>query len=163
MSEAEDDIVAEKLSRALVQFRYLYHYSKQTYNGNKFEYCSLRPSDVMMLFAIKNQQRKNGGDVTATQLSANMGIKPPSINPVLSVLEKKGLILRTTDPSDRRFVRITLSGEGEKMIQQFQDRFETKMRGLVAYLGIEKSSQLADLMNEVYSYLQQKNQDKAKK
>lgn len=168
MQKEEDIKATEKLSSALAQFRFLYHYGKRAYNGNKKEPCTLRPSDVMLLFAIKHAQKKHADGVTATELSDSMGIKPPSINSVLSVLEKNNLIKRATDPSDRRFVRITISEEGENQTKQFREKYESEMRGLVAYLGIEKSNTLADLMNEVYLYCyeQHKNHchsDKIKK
>lgn len=158
-----EDEVTEKLSKVLAQFRYLYHYGRKTYDVHKTNCCNLRHGDAMMLFAIKNEQRKRGGGVTTTELSESMGIKPPSITPVLAVLEKNGLISRSVDPNDRRFVRIILSDEGESQIQQFREEFGARMRGLVAYLGTEKSSQLANLMNDVYCYLQQKNQKQTDK
>lgn len=156
MQKNEDVSAAEKLSKALLQFRFLYHYSKRNYVGNQKKFCSLRPGDMIMLFTIWNEQQRHNGSVTATELSASMGIKPPSIIPVLSVLEKQGLILRATDLSDRRYVRITLSEAGTEQVKRCREHFETRMHGLVAYLGIEKSNQLADLMGEVYGYLQQK-------
>lgn len=121
--------------------------------GGRFPH--MRPSDVMMLFTIENE-RKKGNGVTATRLSESMGIKAPSVNAVLSSLERMELIRRVTDESDRRFVLITLSAKGEAMLEHFRTGYEAKIQELVAYLGAEKSNQLAELMNEIYEYLRAK-------
>ncbi|MCI1991445.1 MAG: MarR family transcriptional regulator [Oscillospiraceae bacterium] len=155
MTKSDDADAVEKLARAFLQFHYLHHYGKKIYIGKKADCFSLRPSDVMMLFAIGHAQRGHRGGVTATELSESLGIKTPSVNPVLSVLEKEGLILRATDSDDHRFVRITLSSRGAGLIRRFQKKFRAKLCGLVAYLGAEKSCQLAGLMDEVYGYLKQ--------
>ena len=151
-----EEQAGEKLSKALLQFRYLYHYGKNAHRKQCPNHSDLRSSDVMMLFAIKSEQCRHG-NVTATMLSRDMGIKTPSVNTVLSALQNKGLIRRTTDPADRRFVLIELSEEGETQVKRFHDCYKVRIQGLVAYLGVEKTSRLAELMNEVYSYLRQKS------
>jgi DNA-binding MarR family transcriptional regulator len=152
-----EDQAGENLSRAFLQFRYLYHYGRKAQREQHTNHCDLRPSDVMMLFAIKSEQRSRGG-VTATGLSRSMGIKTPSVNTVLSTLENKKLIRRTTDPDDRRFVLIALSEEGEAQVQRYRECYEDRIQGLVAYLGVEKSDLLVELMNEVYDYLRRKSE-----
>ncbi len=84
--------------------------------------------------------RKSTDGVTATQLSADMGIKTPSINVVLSKLERKGLICRITDPDDRRFVLITLSEEGEAKVTQFiKNALRTGFRGSFPISALKKA------------------------
>lgn len=156
-----EEKAGENLARAFMQFPYLYRYGKKPHHWQNESVSGLRMSDVMMLFTIKYEQKKRDG-VTATQLSADMGIKTPSINVVLSKLERKGLICRITDPDDRRFVRITLSEEGEEKVTHFKKCFEDRIHGLVSYLGIEKSDLLAELMNEVYEYLRKKSEQSSK-
>lgn len=154
---------SEKLSRAFLQFRYLNHYGRHMHSAEHSGHCGLKPGEVMMLFSIRGEQKQHDGGVTATMLSRDIGIKTPSVNTVLSSLEAKGLICRRTSPEDRRFVLITLSEEGLKLVQEFQDRFEKKMKGLVEYLGSEKSEQLTELMNEVYKYLRKKSDCKSER
>lgn len=153
---SREEQAGQNLSRAFLQFPYLYHYGRKAHGKGNAGCHGLRPSDVMMLFAIKSEQKKAGG-VTATRLSASMGIKTPSVNTVLSTLERKGLIQRRTSETDRRFVLISLSDEGEAVVELFRTRYENRVQGLVAYLGIEKSNLLAELMNEVYQYLRRKS------
>ncbi len=156
--KTREEQAGENLSRALLQFPYLYHYGKKAHYTQNAGCCNLRPSDVMMLFAIKGEQKKRGG-VTATRLSADMGIKAPSVNVVLSALERRGLIRRATDMNDRRFVQISLSEEGEAKADLFRRCYTSRIQGLVAYLGVEKSDLLAELMNEVYEYFRRKSEN----
>lgn len=153
--KSEEEMAGKNLSRAFLQFPYLYRYGKKMHPMHGASGCNLRPSDVVMLFAIKSEQNKRTG-VTATLLSASTGMKTPSINAVLSALEKRGLIRRVTDTGDRRFVLITLSESGERAVDHFRRVYESHVRELVVYLGAEKSNLLAELMNEVYEYLRQK-------
>jgi DNA-binding MarR family transcriptional regulator len=145
----------KNLSKAFLRFPYLYHCIRRTQKACDAGSCHLRPSDVMMLFTIKGEQKKGGG-ITATQLSESMGIKTPSVNTVLAGLERMGLIRRTMDENDRRFVLITLSNEGESMVKKFRTNYENRIQQLVDYLGVEKSDLLAELMNEIYEYLRSK-------
>ena len=154
--ESKEEAAVKKLSGAFMQFRYLYRFQKKHCREHPAGHIMLRPSDVMMLLTIHGLQQKHKNGITATELSKNMGIKTPSINAVLSVLEKGGLISRSTDPDDRRFVRILLSRDGKMLTSYYRTHYEEEINGLVSYLGAEKSSQLADLMDEVYSYFRQK-------
>ncbi len=159
-----DGQAIEKLSKAFLQFRYFYHYQKRACREGPGGCPGIRPGDIMMLFSIWALQRKQGHTVTATDLSRSMGIKTPSVNVVLASLEKAGMITRTIDAEDRRFMRIELSIQGENCVKHWHSHYAEHMRGLVAYLGIEKSDCLAELMNDIYCYLRTTEQEeKAKK
>lgn len=159
--EKQNNSAEAELSHALLQFRYLYHYSRSAHRAEGHNPYELRPSDVMMLFTIYSEQSQHGS-ATATDLSKKLGIKTPSVNTVLSALEGKGLIERTTDPKDRRFIHITLSEAGRAQMHCFRECYDKRIRGLVEYLGTEKSSQLAELINEIYCYLREKSDQSQK-
>lgn len=161
---SQSDVQAiEKLSKAFLQFRYFYHYQKRACREGQGGCQGIKPSDIMMLFSIWALQRKQRHTVTATDLSRSMGIKTPSVNVVLASLEKAGMITRTIDAEDRRFMRIELSTQGENCIKHWHRHYAEHMRGLVAYLGIEKSDCLAELMNDIYCYLRSTEQEEKAK
>jgi DNA-binding MarR family transcriptional regulator len=47
---------------------------------------------------------------------------PPVVSSLLSELEDKGLIVRQIDSQDRRRVQLTLSDEGQKLLEQIRER-----------------------------------------
>ncbi len=55
---------------------------------------------------------------TLAYLSRAMGVAPSSLVPVLDRLENKGLIRRNKDPKDRRRLPVTLTKEGEELLEQ---------------------------------------------
>jgi hypothetical protein len=129
-----------KLLNAFIQFNNLHHFNVT--RNQEFEkahqhdekYSHLKFSEYVLLFHIKQWL---------------------TINPLLTNLEKANLIKRSTDPDDRRIVRITMTPEGINLAQDRQNEFCQKIHGLAIYLGEEKSIVLTELMNDVYSYFTQ--------
>jgi DNA-binding MarR family transcriptional regulator len=166
----EDNILADstysdidtKLVNALLQFNQLYRFNKtHVHNmGSHWEFPQdekhhkMKYSEFLLLYYIRASVRDKKSGVSATELSARMNVKPPTINPLLTNLENTGYIKRKTDSIDRRIVRIELTPEGMKLTQDHQDMFFRKVHGLAAYLGNEKSTTLIELMNDVYTYLE---------
>lgn len=52
------------------------------------------------------------GPLSAGDLAAREGVKPPSATRVLAALESQGLISRSTDPTDGRQVTVAVTPEG---------------------------------------------------
>lgn len=60
-------------------------------------------------------------NATQKELSEGLDITPASLSEVLMKLERKGLVDRVKDESDRRFVRVCLTAEGEKRLKEPAD------------------------------------------
>jgi DNA-binding MarR family transcriptional regulator len=150
-----------KLLNAFIQFNNLHHFNVT--RNQEFEkahqhdekYSHLKFSEYVLLFHIKQWLKINPLGVSSSEISSHMHVKPPTINPLLTNLEKANLIKRSTDPDDRRIVRITMTPEGINLAQDRQNEFCQKIHGLAIYLGEEKSIVLTELMNDVYSYFTQ--------
>lgn len=57
-------------------------------------------------------------DVTQKELSEGLNITPASLSEVLMKLERKGYVTRIKDETDRRFVRVRLTKEGEEALNE---------------------------------------------
>jgi DNA-binding MarR family transcriptional regulator len=153
---ASDDIDA-RLVRALLQFNNLYRFSKMHKKCKVGATCekmhfNLKYSEFLLLFYIRSSTKLKPDGVSASELSVSMNVKPPTINPLLLNLENLGLIERRTDQNDRRFVRIELTPAGMKFTNKHETSLRKRVHELTCYLGVEKSNNLANLMNEVYTY-----------
>ena len=62
------------------------------------------------------------GARTPSQLAQAMGATSGRISSILASLTKKGWIVRTGDPQDRRSVVVELSDEGRRAVRQRSDR-----------------------------------------
>lgn len=156
MPEEKLNDIDIKLLQAFFQFKKLHHINNNQKNF-KFKmpddkYKNLKFSEYTLLFHIKKWTEDNPDGVSASELSSHMNLKPPTINPLLTNLEKVNLIMRKTDPTDRRINRIYLTEEGTQLFKDRKKAICDIFHGLADYLGEEKSNQLVQLMNEVYSY-----------
>lgn len=60
---------------------------------------------------------ERGGPATNSELARVEQMSPQSMNATLVALERKGLIERSSDPSDRRRVVLSLTPEGQEAIR----------------------------------------------
>lgn len=156
---SELDSSAEELIRAFYQFKKLH----RAENRSEFSYHQpmhdLKGSEVMLLFILDDIQGDTPGGTAVSDLSKAMGVKPPSITPLLAALEEKGILERTMDKNDRRIVRVSLCGKGRALLQENKQRVVERFRGLVEYLGVEKSRTLTKLINEAFVYIRSQHEN----
>lgn len=67
---------------------------------------------MSMGFALLNIDMEKG--TPATKIAPQMGLEPRSLTRLLRTLEEKGLIYREIDQTDKRSVRICLTGAGKQ-------------------------------------------------
>jgi DNA-binding MarR family transcriptional regulator len=78
--------------------------------------------------ALTVLQRQPG--MSGAQLSRRSFVSPQAGSEMVAHLERKGLILRAPDPDNRRVLRISLTGEGERTVRDcdaWMDGIETRM------------------------------------
>ena len=65
--------------------------------------------------------------LTPGRISDELGVSPGRVSAILDRLEKKGLVVRETDPSNRRNVLVSITERGretdEEMFREIHDRF----------------------------------------
>lgn len=156
----EVEKTSKDLIRAFMQFRRI---KMNEGEGFKPHQCggSLKHSEIMLLFAIKDTEKDYPAGVSVSDLSGHMRVKPPSITPIIGSLEKQQMLERSMDPDDRRIIRIRLKDEGNRVIEAKKRLLLNRIKGLVEHLGVEKSSLLAELINETYRYFVSSKQHKS--
>lgn len=75
----------------------------------------LRPVHVQVLDYLAQCNRFSD---TPGALTNYLGMTRGTVSQTLLLLEKKGLVLKTIDPNDRRMVHLKLSNEGESVLNQ---------------------------------------------
>ena len=158
MSDQTNEKISQRLMSAFVQFR-------RIRPSDMDDFCQkekrrLKHSEIMVLLSVKEIEGKYPDGGSISDLSGNMRVKSPTIVPAIYNLEREKLVERKTDQNDRRVIRVSLTEEGNRFIQTHMQRFIHHIRGLVAYLGEENSNTLADLLNEVYIYVNNRSDQK---
>lgn len=147
------NVVSEKLLKALFQFRNVYKNENILRCRLECGSDDLRPSEIMLLFMLANATSSEG--VNVSDLSRMLHVKPPSITPILTRLEAKKMIERKMDANDRRIVRVRLLAAGIKFVELRRSILLEHFKGLVSYLGIERSIELTSLINDAFLYFRQ--------
>ena len=75
------------------------------------------------------------GARTPSQLAQAMGATSGRISSILASLTKKGWIVRTGDPQDRRSVVVELSDEGRRAVRQRSDRLIENLSWVFSQMG----------------------------
>jgi DNA-binding MarR family transcriptional regulator len=139
---------AQKLLKAFMQFRKTGWHEKKIAGYN--------PSEFKVLITIKHgTEEKN--DMKVSEISQKLHVTPPTVTQIINVLEKDGLVERSTDTEDRRAVKIKLTQAGMEVTEQAKKAFFETFSGLIDYLGEEESEQLANLLFKVHQYFNQLN------
>jgi DNA-binding MarR family transcriptional regulator len=69
----------------------------------------LTPPQILVLQHLVDHTRDTGTGLSLSELSARMGLAHSTVSGIVTRLEARNLLRRTTHPQDRRFVRIELT------------------------------------------------------
>ena len=111
-----------------------WHAISRMYNQQAMKYGGT----MSIGFALLNIHADEG--TPATKIGPLMGLEARSLTRLLKSMEEKGLILRKTDASDKRSVRILLTREGKKRREKAREtvlRFNEAVREVVPERKLE--------------------------
>jgi len=83
-----------------------------------------------------------GGPISLQDLARAEQVRPPTMSRIVDALEKQGLARRTTDPDDRRAVKIAATKKGTAVLQKGRDR---RVKFLASYLSKLSDAELAQI------------------
>lgn len=101
-------------------------------------------------FALLNIHTEEG--TPATKIGPLMGLEARSLTRLLNSMEEKGLIVRRTDETDKRSVRILLTREGKKRREKAREtvlRFNEALREVIPEKKLEVFFDVVQHINRV--------------
>lgn len=111
-----------------------WHAISRMYNQQAMKYGGT----MSIGFALLNIHAEEG--TPATKIGPLMGLEARSLTRLLKSMEEKGLIVRKTDETDKRSVRILLTREGKKRREKAREtvlRFNEAVREVVPERKLE--------------------------
>ncbi|NMM94889.1 MarR family winged helix-turn-helix transcriptional regulator [Bifidobacterium oedipodis] len=102
-------------------------------------------------FALRQLVRN--GTMAPSQMASAMRVTSGRVSTMLASLEKKGLILRSVDPDDRRNVRIDLTDEGRKVANQEMEEAKDCIRWVFSQMGERRTREFTELVREFSTYM----------
>ncbi|MCC9144827.1 MULTISPECIES: MarR family transcriptional regulator [unclassified Arthrobacter] len=84
-----------------------------------------------------------GEGMRVSGIARNLGVKVPSATEQIIRLEGAGLLLRSPDPHDSRGVRVTLTPQGTRALQEANESRTALMAALLEQLSSEERASLS--------------------
>jgi DNA-binding MarR family transcriptional regulator len=147
--DEKDVIRAKDLSAQLKRVDFLLH--RRFWNELKFKE---RPASFMLLARIRKTTKEGEDGARVSELAQATGITASGITQMVTTLEERGMVGRKMDPEDRRAVRVYLTEEGKRSIDQMMGSLDSVFSGLVEHLGQEKSRIFLEVLNDVIQYFE---------
>lgn len=89
------------------------------------------------------------GAMSSADLSRNLYVTPANITGVIDSLEKKGLVMRIRQQTDRRVALVSLTKSGEDLSEQLPDPIENKLISGLVNLAPEQVHALDEAMKRI--------------
>ena len=104
----------------------------------------LEGEHAVLSYILKEEQ-----DVTPTNISIKLGITKSRVTAILNSLHEKELVLLKRKSDDRRKIIVYLTEKGEEDIVTKLVLLDNKIVKLIKELGIEKSTTLIGILNDI--------------
>ncbi len=99
---------------------------------------------------------KGKGKPIMKNIANHFLVRPSSITPLIDQLVKKKLIRRILSRKDRRKIYLTLTSEGEKMIEKELKKFSLNIKKFLASLKREEKETLIKILEKLNKNIQKK-------
>lgn len=144
----------EERAIRILQMSYLMQrISTQHRLKNEGKCDGVKGRDFMFLAGVNNLTSK-GEAVKMSDVAEFFQITPAAVSQIIRRLEDAGFVERTMTKEDRRSVFVSITKEGKEALANDSSAKETKMQGLLRYLGDDDSDELLRLMERVLDYFE---------
>ena len=114
--------------------------------------CSVgSPDRGRMLWSLK------AGPVRAGRLAQVTKLSPSAITETVEALERDRLVRREPDPDDRRAVRVALTTEGRRQLQQFEQACAAALAARLAPLTAAQRQRIRAAFSDIRELIVTKN------
>ena len=115
----------------------------------------IKKSECRVLLCVEFLSSKKDSNANISEISKNLSITPPSTTEFVKNLIKKGYLEKKINLNDKRFSEITLTDEGERIVVEIKNYFNSLFSGVIERLGVEESKLLLELLDKVNIYFEE--------
>ena len=143
------DLIHQTMSLIpLLNSRLVYPYKPYLPNG-------LTQSQLRVLFVVSAEE-----PVRMQDLAAHCSVTKQQINYEIGKLENAGLVERRTDPQNRRIVRVFLSEDGIRLMNEIDSHLYKELEPAFAGLSETEKKEYQEAVETVLKFLQKVNPGK---
>jgi DNA-binding MarR family transcriptional regulator len=111
---------------------------------------ALQPYSITPIqFAVLYFSDYVDGDLSSSQLSRRFSMTPQSMNELVSVLERKKLFKKTTDPSHKRILRIALTAKGKNVLAGCNRQLDDVEKKILTNLSNAEINIMRELIGKI--------------
>ena len=114
---------------------------------------------TMPEYALMRQFALEDDTTDLTSVREYLAVTKASVSQMLASLEKRGLLVRQIDPTNRRNLIVTLTSKGIERLRQKEFQVERRLRELLAELGETDALQFITLINKMNTVLSKKKEE----
>ena len=118
----------------------------------------LSTNERIALFIIHNLGKED--KISLTVIRNKMKIAPSTITPIITSLEKRGLVERRIDEQDRRNIYVNLSKKGKILTQKIDEELKRVLLEYINYMGEKNIEELIKLITKTKEFISYKKGDK---
>jgi DNA-binding MarR family transcriptional regulator/GNAT superfamily N-acetyltransferase len=103
----------------------------------------------------------NRAGPTAQELCRDLGLDPGYVSRMLASLEKRGCIVRTKSPTDKRATRLALTSKGERFWGAMNNQSKEDLANLLSPLPVVRQRKLVEALETVERILEEPEEKRA--
>lgn len=124
---------------------------KRTNFNCMFPKDDLSHNERMILFIIHNLSK--GDRISLSTIRDKIKLAPSTITPIISSLERRGLIERKIDENDRRNIYIFLSNNGKKFTEKIDNELKDILYEYIKYMGKNDTNEIIRLIKKTREFI----------
>jgi DNA-binding MarR family transcriptional regulator len=113
--------------------------------GKALERFDITPIQFTVLYFVDYDK----GDLSSAQLSRRFSMTPQSMNELVTVLERKKLLKKTTDPSHKRILRIGLTATGKQLLRNCNTTLDSMEEMLLQGLSAKETTNFKNFIGRI--------------
>lgn len=113
-------------------------------HGRQAAFGELSMAQTLAMMAVKDR-----GPLSITALAGLLAVSPPSASVMVDRLVERGILVRETDPRDRRRVKVRLSDEADTAYNRIHHFILADFVRLVERIGPDMACKWCEVMLEV--------------
>lgn len=146
----------EKVINKLFQTLHRSHLHKPCFQ----KHGDLANVEYFTLLCIAILSHQSGRGVTLSELIETTGMTMSAASKKVSVLEQKGLVVRTPSEQDKRKICINLTEQGRIMSEEERDKKNAWISEVISRMGVDKANEMLDLLNMMFDIMEDMEQEK---
>lgn len=119
-------------------------------NANTLICDKINHSELIIFHLLMAEEEETGkAKIQLSRIVRELCISRPAVTQCVDRLVSRGMLVRCSDPADRRAVYVELTEKGKEYFNKTKKNAMNMINSVISHMGEENASQLAYLMGEL--------------